>query len=826
MSASLANACQPPSPDVRRLVNGLPVSLLSQPWLGRAAVCVRVGAGSHDEPLEYPGLAHFLEHMLFLDCVGFTGDQRLMPFVLACGGQVNATTQARHTEFFFEVPADQLEGALQRLLTMLTHPLLSEAEQAREREVVHAEFVARCQDADTLISAALGQALAAGHRFGDFVAGNRDTLSVDEAGFQHALRAFHLRFYHAGNCQLSIVGPQPVEELYALAQQVAGALPERPLDDDCPVAPMLPLRFQHARLALADDSHRVHIGYALELPAACADDAVALLQSWLMSEQAGGLLAELREAEVGRALQVRVVYAEGGQTLLLLTLSGVPKPERALAFINDWLSFMSERADVNDWLESYRLIKGFQRASQGPLLLARNGAALAAGEGAPCDLHTLSVLLEQLQQPQRQVVITTQAEPLLQWPESVFPLYMARERALAVPKVYRAWGLPSANPLLVKSTDHTPLPQPAQLCWLPAPVVCAQQANPQAVWLARFSFVDALGSDVLLRLAQTCLQALIQQAAQVGIDLQLNAQKASLELRIHGHSRLLPRVIETALRQLLEPDAHSWQMATAPASTNPAMPIRKLLALSTEMTEPFTACELSKDVLLTRYRSMQMEALGVGFDRNDEQVITGLLPNPAASNTASMPIRTDTSVQWRLVPAEGEAALLLFCPQPDASAQAEAAWRVLAQLHQSAFYQRLRSELQLGYAVFCQYRQIQGRRGLLFGVQSPHLSASAILEHIQAFLQVRSTWLEQLSEADLQSACASLDNQWQLQRHSVEGLAEQCWQARMAGLPQEHSAAVQAELKALSLADVCAAQRALSEGVGGRFVLSNQQQCA
>ena len=44
-------------------------------------------------------------------------------------------------------------------------------------------------------------------------------------------------------------------------------------------------------------------------------------------------------------------------------------------------------------------------------------------------------------------------------------------------------------------------------------------------------------------------------------------------------------------------------------------------------------------------------------------------------------------------------------------------------------------------------RQIQGRRGLLFGVQSPDCNAEAIVEHIQVFLQDRSAWLRELRPA-------------------------------------------------------------------------------
>ena len=179
-----------------RTVAGRPSSAS---WASASAISVRVAVGSHDEPAAHPGLAHFLEHLLFLDCADYSGEQRLMPFVQACAGLLNATTQARHTEYFCEVPADCLEGALARLLDMAARPLLGEPEQAREREVLHAEFIARSQDVDTLLGAALGQALAEGHRCAVFQAGNRDTLPVADESFQQALRAFHQAFYCADN---------------------------------------------------------------------------------------------------------------------------------------------------------------------------------------------------------------------------------------------------------------------------------------------------------------------------------------------------------------------------------------------------------------------------------------------------------------------------------------------------------------------------------------------------------------------------------------------------------------------------------------------------
>ncbi|MFZ3024486.1 insulinase family protein, partial [Pseudomonas sp.] len=123
--SSPSSAVPAATPVCTRLANGLQLAVLSRVGSTQAAISVRVAAGSHDEPAAHPGLAHFLEHLLFLDCADYSGEQRLMPFVQACGGQLNASTQARHTDYFCEVPAEQLAAALARLCAMLTRPLLS-----------------------------------------------------------------------------------------------------------------------------------------------------------------------------------------------------------------------------------------------------------------------------------------------------------------------------------------------------------------------------------------------------------------------------------------------------------------------------------------------------------------------------------------------------------------------------------------------------------------------------------------------------------------------------------------------------------------------------
>ncbi len=48
------------------LTNGMTILLISDPTTEKAAAAMDVNIGSMSDPWEIPGLAHFLEHMLFL----------------------------------------------------------------------------------------------------------------------------------------------------------------------------------------------------------------------------------------------------------------------------------------------------------------------------------------------------------------------------------------------------------------------------------------------------------------------------------------------------------------------------------------------------------------------------------------------------------------------------------------------------------------------------------------------------------------------------------------------------------------------------------------
>ncbi|MFD2884937.1 hypothetical protein ACFS4T_31655 [Pseudomonas lini] len=77
---------------------------------------------------------------------------------------------------------------------MLAHPRMNPDDQRREREVLHAEFVAWSRDATAQQQFALFDGLAAAHPLRAFHAGNRYSLPVPQPEFQQALKGFYQQF--------------------------------------------------------------------------------------------------------------------------------------------------------------------------------------------------------------------------------------------------------------------------------------------------------------------------------------------------------------------------------------------------------------------------------------------------------------------------------------------------------------------------------------------------------------------------------------------------------------------------------------------------------
>jgi len=111
---------------ILRLANGVTATLIHDSEADKAAAAASVRAGFFCDPPERPGLAHFLEHLLFFSSERFPEEDEYSKFVTEHGGRSNAYTAAEETNYQFDVNWDSLEEALDRFSCFFTCPLLSQ----------------------------------------------------------------------------------------------------------------------------------------------------------------------------------------------------------------------------------------------------------------------------------------------------------------------------------------------------------------------------------------------------------------------------------------------------------------------------------------------------------------------------------------------------------------------------------------------------------------------------------------------------------------------------------------------------------------------------
>lgn len=803
-------------PAQRVLTNGLRVRLVPQLASSQSAALIRVHAGSHDAPTDYPGLAHFLEHLLFLGSRDYPAAESLMPFVQGCGGQLNASTRERHTDLFFQLPASHLENALLRLLDMLANPLLEPDAQRREREVLDAEFQARAQDAETLCDAALGFAIIGAHPFSNFHAGNRDTLPVDDQAFQQALTGYHRRFYQTGQIELSLAGPQRADQLLQLAE-----LADATLASGSSIAQQAqPLRrtgIEWLRLQLADAQPRLLLAFVLDGLPDHSPPALNYLGLWLASEASGGLAQRLRQAGLCRTLKLRVPYWHEGQGVavieLMPTQQGLSERATLVEAVLDWLRFFSEDAHWPPYFDEYQRVRCRSLQGAEPLAQLRHWVEPLAWSADGDDSAIRPAFAELMTRMFDAAPLVLTADDAACNPVDTrgFPLRLRFESAQQSRPFDWRWQQPARNRWLhLDVVRHQAGSVPTGLHWSGPP----DKSGQGALFLS-FRFTSSQPPSSLWHALSHAIQPSMWEAQQAGVSLRFEDLGDLWVLRLEGYAEVIPEILRETMAIFAAPPAQAIIEGRRHADEQGSvrgdqMLLKQMLERLPRLLALGTVNRETADENNAIWHSAEWQALAVGF-AND-------LSGPLVNALKSVPGRLVESVitrpayavrkRWHSVGGEkvtNETAFVRFCPLPNQTPQCEAAWWVLARLIEGPFFRRLRSELQLGYAVFSRFSQFGSRAGIAFGVQSPTASAEQILEHIETFLTAFSETLAHQSDEFIERTAHEASESHVADSNDLRARANQVWQGLLSGHDLDHSAQVAAAMRILDRQQLLAA---------------------
>ncbi|MFL0796945.1 MAG: insulinase family protein [Cellvibrionaceae bacterium] len=211
------------------LGNGLPVLLVSDPSSEKSAASLDVNVGAGNDPIEKPGLAHFLEHMLFLGTEKYPKAGEYQEFISAHGGNNNAFTSYDHTNYHFDVASEYFEPALDRFSQFFTAPLFNETFVNREKNAVHSEYKAKIKDDFRRAWDVYKSIINSEHPSSKFTVGSLETLTENAPGaLRNRLVAFYREHYAANKMALSVLGPQSLDQLQSWVQTKFGAISSKP----------------------------------------------------------------------------------------------------------------------------------------------------------------------------------------------------------------------------------------------------------------------------------------------------------------------------------------------------------------------------------------------------------------------------------------------------------------------------------------------------------------------------------------------------------------------------------------------------------------------
>ncbi len=203
---------------VRTLVleNELRVYLLSDPKFNLSAASVAVQVGSLDNPDDRQGLAHFLEHMLFLGTEKYPDVDEYSSYLRNNGGYSNAYTASDLTNYQFQVLPDAFEGALDRFSQFFISPLFTEEYTSREVNAVNSEHQKNIMNDNWRRFRLAGIFAKEGHPEQKFGTGNLETLGdIDRT----ELIEFYNKYYSSNRMGVALLSTHSLDDMEAWARK-------------------------------------------------------------------------------------------------------------------------------------------------------------------------------------------------------------------------------------------------------------------------------------------------------------------------------------------------------------------------------------------------------------------------------------------------------------------------------------------------------------------------------------------------------------------------------------------------------------------------------
>ncbi|KAH7648952.1 peptidase insulinase like peptidase [Cryptosporidium bovis] len=330
-----------------KLLNELEVFLVSDSKTTKSTALMNVKVGSSMEPGILYGLAHYLEHLLFINSEKYPDLDGFMKFIGLHNGYTNAHTHSYKTVYELTVDSLSFDEALDRFSEFFKAPLFDDTYTYKELMAIENEFNYAKTDDDLRLYFVLKSLVDKKSLFSRFDFGNLDTLKRIPESIGIDVREEVIKFfkseYSSNRMVLVLTGNQSLDELTNMAiKHFSGIenknLPIQTFSEPIDKNSVNPFKSLTNKIVLLDsfgNDMRIKVIFPLKryMPKTISQDRLFLLERYISSKRKGGLYQYLYNSRLIFDMDLDVDDYNIGFSYVELTVTLTKKGEKNLFLI-------------------------------------------------------------------------------------------------------------------------------------------------------------------------------------------------------------------------------------------------------------------------------------------------------------------------------------------------------------------------------------------------------------------------------------------------------------------------------------------------------------
>ena len=337
-----------------KLKNNIPVVYVKDENLEKPGFYFSVSTGYFSDPKTTPGLAHFLEHLIFMGSKKYPKENHFNDVLAKYQGSTNAYTDTDKTVYYFNSLSSGFENILDIFYNLIKNPLLSKESQSREVKAVNSEHDKNILNDGWRFYRLINMLSNENHPLHKFGTGNDETLNKEEA--VEEVRNFHKKYYHSNNFFICLADNKEPEYYKNLLNENFGSLESKVKRNTYKLEKPFPNKSKMVYLPSENNNKKIYMVWNMSRMEP-NKNPIGLLNEITTHMKISSLQNVLVNKDYVKGLRFSIDDVKDDYMIIILVVNltdnGVKNIDRTLSIINQYLEFVSKQ-NITELIPDYK----------------------------------------------------------------------------------------------------------------------------------------------------------------------------------------------------------------------------------------------------------------------------------------------------------------------------------------------------------------------------------------------------------------------------------------------------------------------------------------